>query len=270
MKSRIIFSIACVLFLLGIILIGLNAEQLSLGKPKLTGTDLLPQAERMRRIGTQQNLIDEGMKLVDGGHYDEAIEKYETAMAPDLLLKPWDVDPPKLYMSRALKIQGKYQEALDLLNEVMNRIPGAKDGLKEMQRLELQALIKARDKNSPQPIYDHIQYLRKKYKDQLPPKTCIGYCSNIFSAIARLYDHIGDYDGGITFTDEFIQFYAKRWRVAVNKLEDPHSKNQYYLIKKEFLQDKAEGRKSCINAQPGEACMGRATKALIQSNYFPW
>jgi hypothetical protein len=45
---------------------------------------------------------------------------------------------------------------------------------------------------------------------------------------------------------------------------------EYLKIREAFEQDKSEGRKSCVGAKTGEVCMGRATKALIQSDYFPW
>ena len=45
---------------------------------------------------------------------------------------------------------------------------------------------------------------------------------------------------------------------------------EYLKVREAFEKDKAEGFKGCVGAKPGEACMGRATKTLIQSDYFPW
>jgi len=45
---------------------------------------------------------------------------------------------------------------------------------------------------------------------------------------------------------------------------------EYLKVREAFEQDKAAGFKGCANQKPGEVCMGHATKALIDSDYFPW
>lgn len=224
--------------------------------------------EHTKKIFEQERLIKEGGNLVEQGRYDEAIVKYKEAMNPDLLLYDYDINRPILLTADALKFKGQYEEALNQVNRLKecgdvpsNQLPSPSCYAK----LELEALINARDTNSPQPIYDCISYLKEKYKKILPPKTCTGWCDTVFSTVVRLYDHIGDYDAGIEFTEKFLKFYKK-----IGPGNPYQSGNQYFQVKQAFLLDKAEGRHSCLDAKPGDACMGRATKALIQSDYFPW
>ena len=73
--------------------------------------------------------------------------------------------------------------------------------------------------------------------------------------ILRLYDAIGDHDAGIKFIDENLAYFR------TGKAGDPKPGKvdaEYMKIREAFKKDKAEGTKS------------RATKALIQSDYFPW
>lgn len=70
-----------------------------------------------------------------------------------------------------------------------------------------------------------------------------------------LYDTIGDYDAGIAFIDEILAYFR------TGKAGDPKPgwvDAEYMKVREAFEQDKAQGTK------------GRATKALIQSDYFPW
>jgi hypothetical protein len=181
------------------------------------------------------------------------------------LLHDYDVEPPIFLMSKALKFYGKYEEALDRINDVLKKHPNVQEGNWHEQKLELEALIKARNANLAQPIYEHVRYLLDKHKEILPPQNCVGPCDSIFSTIVRLYDHMGDYDAGMKFTDEFLQFYKK---IGPGNPYQPG--NQYFQVKWAFEQEKQEGWKGCVNAKAGEVCMGRATKALIQSDYFSW
>ena len=224
-----------------------------------SGSTPFPNDTHTKKIFEQERLIKDGNDLVEQGRYDEAIAKYQEAMKPELLLHDYDIGPPIFLMSKALKFQGKYEEALHQINEVLKKHPDVHEGNWHDQKLELEALIKSRDTGLPEPVYEHIKYLREKYKNQLPPVGYSGYSGysiNIISPLIRLYDHIGDYDGGIAFIDELIAYYSNQKHGF-----DP-KKRKYdadvLKIREAFEQDKAEGKK------------GRATRALIQSDYFPW
>ncbi len=102
----------------------------------------------------------------------------------------------------------------------------------------------------------------------LPPKAYVSvYIPIITSKIIYLYDYIGDADGGIAFCDEVLKYWEKK---SGYNLHRPGSKEPYFLVRQAFKQDKEEGFKGCLDAKPGEVCMGRAAKAVIQSDYFPW
>lgn len=244
-----------------------------IGTSQQNNTALLPNNERTKKIVEQERLLEEGRHLTEQGYYDEAIIKYHEAMSPELLLHDYDIESPIFLMSKAQKLQGKYEEALRNINEVLKKHPNVQEGNWHEQQLELEALIKARDTKSNQPIYDYIGYLRGKYKNQLPPKSCRGMCDTIASTIIRLYDHIADFDGGIAFAESFLKFYKK---IGPGNPYQPA--NPYFQIKQAFEQEKKEGFKGCRDARPrqteggqaGEPCMGRATKALIKSDYFAW
>jgi len=256
----------------------------------------LPNDERTKKIIEQERLLEEGRHLTEQGYYDEAIMKYQEAMSPELLLHDYDIEPPIFLMSKAQKFQGKYEEALRNINEVLKKHPNVQEGNWHEQRLELEALIKARDTKSDEPVYEYIDYLKEKYKKQLPPQGYLAGLSDIIiTTIIRLYDHIGAYDKGINFVDEIVdQSYSKnksleRAQTAKEALQKSSlgGKNQgryknlaeYLRIREAFEQDKAEGFKGCRDAKPqpqggadkpASICMGRATKALIKSDYFPW
>ncbi len=224
--------------------------------------------ERTRKIFKQEQIIKEGSTLVEEGRYEEAIKKYKEALNPSVLNEERDKGNAIYYIEKVYKLQGKYEEALKELQWSINENSNGTGWFDE--KLELEALIKARDTNSTQPIYEHIEYLKKKYKDQLPPNAG-AYSDIVATAIIRLYDHIGDFDGGIQFVEGFFKRCADGITCKGEERKLAYTpKHPYFPIKQAFLQDKAEGQPSCIDAKPGEVCMGRATKALIQSNYFPW
>lgn len=222
--------------------------------------------ESTRKIWQRNRIEKEARQLVDEGRYEEAISKFREATNPSLLNYDYEASTARGLIRHLLVLTGDFDQALKELQYVTDRNPAGTGWIDE--KLELEALIKSRDTNSPEPIYDHIRYLREKYKDQLPPTGYTGYSIFLITTIIRLYDHIGNYEGGIAFIDDLIVYYSKQKHGF-----DPEKRRydaDLMKVREAFEQDKAEGRKSCVSAKPGEVCMGRATKALIQSDYFPW
>lgn len=154
--------------------------------------------------------------------------------------------------------QGEYEQALEEL-EYLREEHRAHEPYVDW-RQEFIALIEARKTRSNQPVYNHILYLKEKYKNSLPPRHYWFGSTQYTDAIIRLYDHIGDSTGGIAFVDQIL---------AYKKLR-PKARSEYLKVREAFAQDKKEGFKGCLDAKPGTVCMGRATQALIQSDYFPW
>lgn len=222
--------------------------------------------EGTRKILRRVALRDEGRALERKGLFEEAIAKYKEAMHPSLLNRESDAFVSKGALIDVYAKIRKYELALELAEERLRWKPESPH-FQDSQR-ELEALIKARDTGSNEPIYEHIAYLRKKWKKFLPPKTSDSIQA---STIIRLYDYIGDYDAGIAFVDGALAYIESYDRKKFGGLRSFNSAHKAYLkVKEAFERDKAEGRESCTAAKPGEVCMGRATKALIQSDYFPW
>ena len=221
------------------------------------------------RVWEQEIILSEAHRLAEKGFYDQAIEKYRESLAPRFIKS--EIDKSGFYdgVLRVYRLQGKFREAFNELQWFMKINPKG-DGWVD-DKLQLEALIKAGDMRSNQPVHDYIKYLREKYKNMLPPVSYDGnYAPIVVSKIIFCYSRIGNADGGIAFMDEIINYFASG---KVGKRAEERAfttRNPYFVIRQAFEQDKKEGFKGCLDAKPGEACMGRATKALIQSDYFPW
>ncbi|HCM42306.1 MAG TPA: hypothetical protein DIS66_03200, partial [Candidatus Omnitrophica bacterium] len=107
--------------------------------------------------------------------------------------------------------------------------------------------------------------------------------------LVHVYDALGDYDSGIKLIDDVFLLIASKDPTYSRPESSAHAEvlmkeekasgkssyshkieREYLLIREAFEQDKAEGKKGCVGKKPGEVCLGRATQALIQSDYFPW
>jgi integrase len=132
---------------------------------------------------------------------------------------------------------------------------------------EYLAMMKLQESNDSEAVVRHINLIKTKYKNLMPP---FGYdLSGIrhITTILRLHNTIGDHDAGIAFIDEILAYFR------TGKAGDPKPGRvdaEYMKVREAFEQDKVEGFKGCAGSPPGQVCMGRATKALIQSDYFPW
>jgi tetratricopeptide (TPR) repeat protein len=217
-------------------------------------------------IGGRVQLERKGDRLVEQGLYEDAINKYQEALTPQFIKREEDKCQPLARIRHVHRLQGKYRDALNEMDWFIHQNPKKEEYIND--KLELEALCKAQNTHLEQPVFEYIKYLREKYKKLLPPIKYDGnYAPIITSKIIYLYDHIGDVEKGIAFCDEILKYMEKKSGQNLHRLGN---KNQYFLIRQAFEQDKAEGFKGCLEAKPGEACMGRATKALIQSDYFPW
>ena len=224
------------------------------------GMSPVPDDEHAGKIIKQSEIEQEARWLEKQGRYKEAIAKYREATDPALLNYDYDAGVAIGGIERIYQKQGEFELALKELQWHLERNPEKYQD----QKLELEALIKTRRANSPQPIYEHIEYLKRKYKNQLPPSEGVPW-EAVVVAIIRLYDYIADFEGGIDFVEGFLKYYAARGP------GNPYQPaNPYFQVKQAFLQDKADGFKGCVGSPPGQVCMGKAAKALIQSDYFPW
>lgn len=210
------------------------------------------------KILARANLLTEGDGLLERGFYNEALKKYEVAASPELLNYDYDIAVPYGRIRGVLILEGKFEEALEVFKKVIainKRGTGWEDS-----KYKLDALIQAKKSLSTQPVYGYINYLNNKYKNDLPPNFT-SFTPIVVSDIIRLYDYIGDYDAGIRFVDQILQYRGLGNRARAD----------YVKVRQAFEQSKAEGIKSCFETQvPGEACVGHATQVVIQSDYIPW
>ncbi|MBI4398910.1 MAG: tetratricopeptide repeat protein, partial [Candidatus Omnitrophica bacterium] len=243
----------------------------------------------LAKIRGQRQLELEGKALFRQGKYDEALQKFQESCAPKYeLYKGRGNGYAESYIREIYVMRGEYEKALEHVTRVL-KLPYMQEILKKSthdnfteEKLEYEALIKARDTGSWQPVYDFIDYLKKTHHNELPPNGYnLGSITPI-STILRLYDTIGDHDAGIAYVDMILD-----WTFEVDKPEFSHiNRNisseeaekymkikkladgkpnkewrvykwlrEYLLVREAFEQDKREGTR------------GRATQALIQSDY---
>lgn len=218
------------------------------------------------KAGRQAKLEDEGRNLLKQGNYEEALRKFQQANAPELKLSGYQDTVAEALIRETYQLQGEYERALETLEPLLRGNPDQWNWKDE--KLELEALIKMRDENSKEPLLRFIKRMKEKHKENLPPrKYNVAVTEFIDSAIIRSYDQMGDYDGGIAYADGVLNYFKERDLKKYGKLRWGKADDAYLQVKLAFEQDKKEGKTGCMG-QPG--CVGRATKVLVQSDYFPW
>jgi len=229
-------------------------------------------------------LQDEGRRLKKAGMLDEALLKYRAALDPAMLNFEWQASTARGAIIQIYCIQGKYKEAL---NDLDWFLLGNRDKFTPWLN-EIKSLAEYQSSGNAKTIYDYISWLREAKKKFSPP---VYVDDQTVSTILRLYNTIGDHDAGIRFINEILNWTFesdtefKHLKGIVQTAEQatqcskfdakPGSDwrackwlREYLLVREAFEQDKADGFKGCAHSPPGQVCMGKATKALIQS--FPW
>ena len=204
--------------------------------------------EETRRILKRCDIERNGYNLAKQGLYEEAIVKYQQAIEPSLLNHEYDKDTALWSIRDIHERQGKLDLALKEHDWFLKANP-TKDQYLDKD-LELRALIKARDTKSNQPIYDHIKYLRNKYKKYIPPQSQgdSGFHTTPIDSIIHLYDWMGDADGGIKFMEEIIS----------SKTLYSNERKEYERVKAAFEEDKRTGEK------------GHLAKVIATSDIIGW
>ncbi len=210
---------------------------------------------RRTKQAKRAKIYHEAHWLEKQGRFEEAIKKYQEALDPELIDIERDKVHPLMGIVRIHQAQGEYELALQEMDWFLKLAPGKDDY--QRKKKEIEVLISAKDENSPQSLYEFIQYYRKKYKESVPPNEITTYGEILFSSFVYLYDIIGDFDAGIALCDEF----------RAKATQTPKVQNEYLKIRKAFEEDEKAGRESFIN-KPGQ--IGRATRALMRSDYFSW
>ena len=223
------------------------------------GLTPFPNDEATKKIMRRNDIQDEGYDLAKKGFYEEAILKYKQALDPSLINHDYEKGTAIGAIVRIYQRQGKFEEALKEYQwflDAYEKSSFSKDKSGRYanttidKKLELEALIKARDKGSYQPVYDHIQYLRKKYEKYIPPQSLDAHSFGMIpiNDIIHIYDWIGDTDGGIKFADEVLS----------SKFLYPNERKEFERVKAAFEEDKRTGQK------------GRLQKVIETSTIIGW
>lgn len=202
--------------------------------------------ERTKRIIFQTSLEQSGQELLKEKRFEEAIVKFEAAAEIDKELYGSELGGGYAGIARVYEEQGKFELALERVTNLFKDRPKHRSFAD--WKMKLEALIQAKKEGTNQPIYNYIDFYRKKYKKDLSAKGYWVQSAFYASQIIQLYDRIGDAQGGISFIDRILSY---------PKL-DKKTRDEYSKVKQAFIDDKATGAK------------GHATNVLIQSDYFPW
>ncbi len=229
------------------------------------------QGPVLDRVYQRNALEKQAERLVENGDFDEAIRIYQQVLDPKYINYDYDKNTALGALVDIYKWQGKYEQAMFFLSELLNRNPDAIYFI--MEKKEIEALTQYAKTGDIKYIYQHISEIKATYRDQLPPVKYFSHSTIYISDILRLYDTIGDYDAGIAFVDEILEYGFSRNQTYVKvhssaeALERGYTAAAEYLkVREAFEQDKKEGKRGSMK----EGTPGRATKALIQSDYFPW
>ncbi len=248
-----------------------------------------------KKVVSRNALQSQGERLVEIGRYDEALIKYREAMQSEYITDEYQKATSVWPIVRILKLQGKYPEAISEQAWFLKPLEWQKrDGPSEeaLEQLhELEALWNFSTTGNSKQVHKFIQKYSISHASDLPPKKYDTTTSGCVTTLVYLYDAIGDYDAGIAFIDEILHWTYETnpefkglqiastteigdqyiYIMADGQQLHPNWRaykwlREHLLIREAFEQDKSEGKQGSHK----EGKPGRATLALIQSDYFPW
>ncbi|MFA6601046.1 MAG: hypothetical protein WCU74_08560 [Candidatus Omnitrophota bacterium] len=251
----------------------------------------------------RHQLQQQGSQLAKKGRYKEAIEKFREALDPKYIQDEDDKAFSLGKITQILVLLEEYDQALKEYewfveqSEKNSMRQGVKNnGKARLRAEEIKALKAYQETGDSAPIQEYIKRYQERNAKSLPPDFQWGVGSVEVSTVLRLYDTIGDYDAGVKYVDEIMGFLqqrkksrkedykiyeriktadeAKRCADDNKPAKDRHPEWRackiifaYLSVREGFEHDKQYGRLDC----KGESvCLGSATKALIDSDYFPW
>ncbi len=195
-----------------------------------------PVDKNTQNIFRQHEIENEGYVLAKQGLYEEALSKYTQSMDPSDFGEQWDKGMGNAYIKVIYQRQGKFEQALQILNKYPKNEYVARD------RSELSVLIKARGIKNNKPIYDYISYLKTKYSKYIPPNGyAVGETDMLIDRLIHLYDYMHDYDSGIAFMDEIIKYHTQHPDKNHRSANAKHVK-EYTRVKQAWELDKKTGQ----------------------------
>ncbi len=228
-------------------------------------SDRPTSASYTQQIVSQFQLVEKGRQLVKQGQYEEGLREFYEALDPIYIKYDQDRMTPTAYIVRTLILLGDYEKAL---KEWQWFVDGNKrNDEAKVKAKQILALKKFRATGDASIVQKYLKFYMKKKSKSLPPSFEWGAGPSEVATVLRLYNAIGDHDAGIKLINDILAFFR------TGKAGDPKpgkSDAAYINVREAFEQDKRDGFKGCAHSPPGQVCMGKATKALIQSDYFPW
>lgn len=259
---KMVFSLGVSIFLLTLTL-QLYGEDSKISAPSKYNTSktstkseryLSKRDEATKKIVLRNMLLDEGYYLAKQKLYEEALLKFKASMDPALLNYDYDKGGGEVGIRNVYIRQGKFEQALQMIEDELKSLPAhariTNDdtfaGIDELtrQRLELFALIKARDTKDTKPIYEYIDYVKvtSKYSKLMPPRGYfVGMSDWLIDDLVHLYDYMHDYDSGIALMDEIIKYHSQHPDPAHRSAQAKHVK-EYERVKKAWELDKSTGQ----------------------------
>lgn len=208
--------------------------------------------------------------LAESGRLDEALALYQEAIKPQYINQRHEKSTAIGAMQDIYVWKGDYDKALEMINWFVD-VPGREPTLVALEKKrEIEALQNYQKTGDPAMILQHIQDIHVNYKAQLPPA---GYGINSetpISVLIRLYNTIGEHNLPIKLIDDCLEYFKQQDIKKYGEHRPGDGTAAYLKVREALERDKAEGFKGCAGKKPGEVCMGYATKALIESDYFPW
>lgn len=255
MNARLFFILLPIIFFqLAILSKGYSKSEedtslyVAVGSASITNIKAVSGDEATKKIFMRNDLERQGWWLAEHMKYEEALEKYQQALNPELLNEKSEGSTARGAIINIYKRMGNFEEALK--KHLERKGPEDNSDWPGIDKeLELEALIKARDSGSSKPVYDHIEYLKEKYKKYIPPPgDDSGYHGVPIETIIHLYDYLDDAQGGISFMNYVL---------SSKKISAPE-RHEYERVKAAFEEDKHTGRK------------GHLQKVIETSDYIGW
>jgi len=238
------------LFIAIIILSIVTTPSLFADKETTNKTVSLTKDQSTMKIIERNRLQNEGWRLAKKGEYNAALIKYHAAMNPSLLNYDYEKGLAEAAIVDIYKRQGRFEEALKIVDCQLGVLKNEKYPINGItgyeraynKRIELLALIKARDTNNAQPIYDYIGYIKFRYSKLLPPNGyATGFTSSRIDDLIHLYDYLHDYDAGIAFMDEIIKYHSQHKNKDHRSAHEKDVK-EYTRVKQAWELDKKTGQ----------------------------
>lgn len=226
---------------------------------------------RVNNVFSRNAIQDEARRLAVNGNYQEALLKYQEAIQPQYINREYQ---KATAMGAMIKIHlwlQDYDAALHKLSWFFANSATGKPTESALEKKdEINALKAYQLNNQPGMIKAYIMRFVVKHQNEMPPVKYVSGSATLISTVLRLYNTIGDHDAGIEFIDICREYFKQQDIQRYGEYRPGHNDGEYMKVREGFERDKSEGFRGCAGKKPGEVCMGHATKALIESDYFPW